>query len=191
MPHMPVKILLCTAGLTACATAPQMAANPNSDLEPCIAQALDFMVGEWDYTGVVARISGPSRTFITRSVHARTDMKNTWSGYSSGGDMPEDEPVSYDRVRGNLIFGIEDGVEQIDDAQIVYTCTGPDEVGRITMTSTYDLPLDEEGAEMLKVERLATFTKDGTYSHEYLKNADGNTVAYRADVTTPAEEASE
>ena len=184
---------LCAAALSACATpstAPQpvQVADPNSDLEPCIAQAMDFMVGTWDYTGVIARISGPSRTFVTRSVHANTDMENTWSGRAYGGDITEDEPVSYDRVRGNMIFGVEEGVEQLDDAQIVFTCDGPDEVGRITMTSTYQLPLDEEETEFLTVERLATFTKDGTYSHEYLKNAGGKTVAYRADVTVPAEE---
>ncbi len=186
-----LKTIFCAAALTACTsqlppTEPLKIANPNSDLEPCIAQAMEFMVGTWDYTGVVARISGPSRTFITRSEHWNTDMENTWSGKAYGGDITEDEPVSYDRIRGNMIFGVEDGIEQLDDAQIVFTCEGPDEVGRITMTSTYELPLDEEGTEILTVDRLSTYTKDGTYSHEYLKDASGKTVAYRADVTVPA-----
>ena len=183
----------CAAALSACATQapgaqPVKTADPNSSLEPCIAQAMEFMVGTWDYTGVVARISGPSRTFVTRSKHWNTDMENTWSGQAFGGDITEEEPISFDRVRGNMIFGVEDGVEQLDDAQIVFTCEGPDNVGRITMTSTYQLPLDEEETEFLTVDRLSTYTKDGTYSHEYLKDADGKTVAYRADVTVPAED---
>ena len=188
MTHTHLKLLLASATLTGCATPPSMTPNANSALEPCIVQAMEFMVGTWDYTGVVARISGPSRTFITRSEHGRTDMPNTWSGRAYGGDITEEEDTSYDRVRGNMIFGVEDSVEQIEDAQIVHTCTGPDAVGRITMTSTYMLPLDEEETEILTVDRLATFTKDGTYSHEYIKNADGETIAYRADVTVPAED---
>ena len=86
-----------------------------------------------------------------------------------------------------MIFGVEDGVEQLGDAQIVFTCEGPDAVGRITMTSTYDLPVDEEGTEILTVDRLSTYHEGGTYSHEYLKDADDKTVAYRADVTTPVD----
>ena len=89
---------IIAAALPACATQPPAqtepvrVADPNSALEPCIAQAMEFMVGTWDYTGVVARISGPSRTFVTRSKHWNTDMENTWSGQAFGGDITEEEP---------------------------------------------------------------------------------------------------
>jgi len=192
------KLGLCAAALTSCASTsphPQAviitsmpAGDAASPLEPCIAQALDFMVGTWDYTGLIARISGPSRTFVTRSTHANTDMENTWSEISVGGDMPEGEPLNYDRLRGNMLFSVVDGEEQIDEAQVFISCTGPDDAGRITTRSAYQRPLDEDGTEMLLADRVGTFTADGTYAHEYIKNADGDVIAYRSSVTVPAED---
>ncbi|MEM9898341.1 MAG: hypothetical protein AAF742_03075, partial [Pseudomonadota bacterium] len=67
------------------------------------------------------------------------------------------------------------------------TCEGPDDVGRIKTTSTYQIPLDEEGTELLNVKNYSSFSDGGTFFFEKFQDENGNTIARASGVTTPVE----
>lgn len=186
---VPIALIasVCLASCASTAGPVSQTASETENLEPCLAQAMEFMNGTWDYTSVIARINGEYRTFETRSVHGQSDER-TWTSQSFGGDIEEEEPVSFERLRGNKTFAVVDGEEMVAEARTFQTCDAPNAVGRILTTSTYEFPLDEDGTQIAFVENFATFSETGTYFSEEIRNADGEIIAYRAGVTVPVPE---
>lgn len=178
--------------LSACATPVENTADTNltdADLEACITQAQNMMVGTWDYVSIIERISGGYRTFSTRSIHyAPKDA--LYSSRAFGGDIEEseeDSELEYERIAGNQIFQVVDGEDQIDRARTFLTCEDPDDVGRIKTTSTYQFPLDEEGSEMLTANNYSSFSDTGTFFFEEILDENGEIIARVSGVTTPVD----
>ena len=185
-PAILAAILLPACASTSANTAPP--ASVAADLEPCLIQAQDMMVGTWDYMSVIERISGGYRTWGTRSVHGKT-ADGLYTSRSFGGDMEAGagDEIEYERVSGNQILPVEDGTDQTDRARTFLTCTGPDDVGRIKTTSVYEFPFDEEGTEMLYAENYSSFSAGGTFFFEEVRNEDGEIVARVSGTTTPVD----
>lgn len=156
----------------------------NSDLNACLVQVMDFMEGALDYTGVNARVSGGYSTFITQSTHTRLD-DGTWDYSSFGGDM-EEPSTSFVRLVGNKILTRSEGEEE-ERARTFQFCEGPNEVGRITTRSTYELPPIPNDPQTLYVSVLALYGEGGGYFSETITNAAGEKVAYRSGVSVPTE----
>ncbi len=169
---------LYLAGCTTLETQTDAAAPP--DLNPCLTQVMDFMEGEFDYTGTIARISGGYRTFITKSNHMRRD-DGSWEYSSAGGDM-EERSSSTVRLVGNQ-FLTRSGDEEDDAARTFTSCEGPNHVGRITTRSNYTLPpLPDETGE-LYIDVLAVYSESGAYFTETISDEAGTVVAYRSGVS--------
>jgi len=140
-------------------------AQSKSALEPCLVEAMDMMVGTWEYTSTIERISGGYRTFPAE----------------------ESNEIEYERVSGNQILQVVDGEDQTSDARTFSSCEGPDDVGRIKTTSTYQFPLNEDGTEILYAENYSSFSNGGTFFFEKIRNEDGEIIARTSGVTVPVD----
>ena len=178
--------ILTSFVVSACATqAESPIVDPEPDLNACLTQVMSLMEGKFNYTGVNARISGGYSTFITQSTHdPRHD--GSWAYTSFGGDM-EEPSASIVRLVGNQIRtrANEDGASEA--ARTFSTCEGPNEVGRITTRSTYELPPVESDPQTLKVDITALYGEEGAYFTETISDEQGNIVAYRSGVSVPTE----
>jgi len=163
-------------------------AQSKSALEPCLVEAMDMMVGTWEYTSTIERISGGYRTFQTRSIHEK-ERDKFWSSRAFGGDIPAEESneIEYERVSGNQILQVIDGEDQTSDARTFSSCEGPDDVGRIKTTSTYQFPLNEDGTGILYAENYSSFSNGGTFFFEKIRNEDGEIIARTSGVTVPVD----
>ena len=171
--------------LAGCTTIAQASEAPiEDDLNPCLTQVMDFMEGEFDYTGTIARISGGYRTFVTRSTHTRLDTGG-WEYSSFGGDM-EERSTSYVRLVGNQ-FLTRSAEEETEAARTFTSCEGPNAVGRITTRSSYVLPpLPDETGELF-VDILALYSESGAYFTETITDETGEAVAFRSGVSVKIE----
>ena len=178
--------MLVALSLSACATQAEPAvSNPDVDLNACLKQVMSLMEGKFDYTGVNARISGGYNTFITQSTHdPRPD--GSWAYTSFGGDM--DAPsTSIVRLVGNQIRTRPDEDGASEAARTFSKCEGPNQVGRITTRSTYELPPVESDPQTLSVDIIALYGEEGAYFTETISDELGNIVAYRSGVSVPTE----
>ena len=180
-----ISILSCVA-VSACATHAEPAkSNLEPDLNACLAQVMGLMEGKFDYTGVNARVSGGYSTFITQSTHdPRPD--GSWTYTSFGGDM-EAPSASIVRLVGNQIRTRADEDGASEAARTFSKCEGPNEVGRITTRSTYELPPVESDPQTLSVDIIALYGVEGAYFTETIANEQGEIVAYRSGVSVPTE----
>lgn len=153
----------------------------DDDLNACLVKVMEFAEGPFDYTGVNARINGEYSTFITQSTHTRLP-DDTWEYSSFGGDM-EERSTSFVRLVGNQILTRSDAEDASEAARTFKMCEGPDEVGRITTKSTYELPPVESGPQTLLVEITALYGETGGYFAETIKNEAGEIIAYRSGVS--------
>ncbi len=168
----------CVTGTDQTATAEQ------ADLNPCLTQVMDFMEGNFDYTGTIARVSGGYRTFVTTSKHERLD-DGTWEYSSVGGDL-EEPSASNVRLVGNQ-FLTRSGDDEAEAARTFTSCEGPNEVGRITTISNYTLPPLPDETEELNVEILSLYSESGGYFTETISNQAGAVIAYRSGVSVKTE----
>lgn len=177
---------LAVFAISACAIqAEPSASDAAPDLNACLTQVMSLMEGKFDYTGVNARISGGYSTFITQSTHeARPD--GSWAYTSFGGDM-EAPSASIVRLVGNQIRTRADEDGASEAARTFSACDGPNEVGRITTRSTYELPPIESDPQTLSVDITALYGVEGAYFTETITNEQGEIVAYRSGVSVPTE----
>lgn len=155
------------------------------DLNPCLQQVMDHMEGIFDYTGTIARISGGYRTFITQSTHTRR-ADGAWDYRSFGGDM-EEPSASIVRLVGNQFLTRPDEDGAAEGRRTFTSCEGPNDVGRITTRSTYELPATPDFPQTLFVDVLALYGEQGAYFTETITNEDGEAVAYRSGVSVRTE----
>lgn len=181
-------VIAAFAGFSLCGcavTEPMADATAAADLNPCLQQVMGHMEGAFDYTGTIARISGGYRTFITQSTHtARPD--GSWEYRSFGGDM-EEPSLSIVRLVGNQIRTRPDEPDAIEGRRTFTSCEGPNDVGRITTRSTYELPPVPDIPQTLLVDVLALYGEQGAYFTETISNEDGDVVAYRSGVSVLTE----
>ncbi|MEM0986861.1 MAG: hypothetical protein AAGJ32_11485 [Pseudomonadota bacterium] len=156
------------------------------DLSACVAQVLDFVEGPVSYTGVNAQVNGGYNTFRTTSDHVRLE-DGSWEYSSFGGDM-EERSTSYVRQDGNKILTREAGGDGEEAVRTFTECEGPDEVGRITTQSSYELPPVPSDPQTLYVDIVGLYGEQGAFFTEVLKNEAGEIVARRSGVTLPIEE---
>jgi hypothetical protein len=146
---------------------------------------MEHMEGTFDYTGTIARISGGYRTFVTQSTHL-PQPDGSWEYRSFGGDM--DEPsTSTVRLVGNQILTRPDEPDAIEGQRTFTSCDGPNEVGRITTRSTYELVATPDFPQTLYVDVLALYGEEGAYFTETITDEDGEVVAYRSGVSIATE----
>jgi len=159
-----------------------------SDFETCLTKAMDMMVGTWEYTSVIEGFLGGYVTWSTRTIHD-APIDGMYVSRSFGGDMSEEDENSneYERIIGNQIVRIENGVAQTENARTFTSCSDPDGVGRIKTTSTYETSFDVPGAENLTVDNYSSFSEGGTFFIEEMRNVDGDIVARVSGVTTPVD----
>lgn len=187
MNHQKIAITaLAGLGLSACTvTEPLADQTVAADLNPCLQQVMAHMEGTFDYTGTIARISGGYRTFITQSTHMPRE-DGSWEYRSFGGDM-EEPSASTVRLVGNQILTRPDEPDATEGQRTFTSCEGPNEVGRITTRSNYELPGTPDFPQTLFVDILALYGEEGAYFTETITNEDGDVVAYRSGVSVATE----
>ena len=186
-----VFLILCSCLLSACAGSigaglatddakPTLGAN--TTLEACLGKVMQLKLGTWDYTGVIARMNGSFRTYVTRSVHGKSN-DGTLTFQSFGGDV-YDESISYSRLVASRMLPVIEGVQQQTGIQFT-SCSGPDIEGRYFTSSEYTLPPEEGDTSIFYVKAASTFSKSGSYFSEDIVDDTGRIIAQRAGVTLP------
>jgi len=178
---------LSVLALTGCVTGfGEKAGAETPDLNACLSQVMQFVSGRVEYTGVNARVNGGYSTFITTSDHDQLE-DGTWKYESFGGDM-EERSTSYVRLVGNQILtrSADEGAEEA--ARTFTACDGPNDKGRITTRSSYELPSIPSDPQILYVDIIALYGEPGAYFTETITDKDGDIVARRSGVMIPVED---
>ncbi len=194
---LPVSVAICLVGCVSTTASelsgenisPIYVETPSAEnMNACLADVMQMKLGTWDYTGVIARMNGTFRTYVTRSVHGETS-DGTLSFQSFGGDVYDDS-ISYSRLVGTQMLPVIDGVQQKTGIQFI-SCTGPDAEGRYFTSSEYTLPEEEGDTEKFSVKAASTYSSSGSYYSEDIYTESGRIIAQRAGVTLPVKERSD